>query len=56
MLKLVGTDNANHEIELTLVDKNDRPTKLLMGLAAAELALDCLIAYAVYNLLKGRKG
>lgn len=54
MLKLVGTDAAAQVVELPLLDDQNRPTALLIGLAAAELAFDCLIAFALYNLFKKR--
>ncbi|MBQ9021377.1 MAG: hypothetical protein IJ113_05130 [Eggerthellaceae bacterium] len=52
MLKLVGTDAANQAVEFSLFDDNNRPTALFLGLVAAELALDCLVAFAAYKLIK----
>lgn len=54
MLKLIGTDAANQAVEFSLLDDNNKPTPLFVGLVIAELALDCLIAFGIYNLLKGR--
>ena len=43
-------------VELVLLDERGRPTAALLGLAALELALDCLIGYAVYTLFKNVRG
>lgn len=55
MLKLVGTDAASSQVEFLLADENNRPTKLLIGLALVELTFDCLVAYGIYKLLKLKK-
>ena len=53
MIKIVGTDAASkNSVELALTDDKDRPTKLLLGLVALELALDCLVGYAAYRFFK----
>ena len=54
MLKIVGTDKRGSALdELVLIDDNDRPTKLLLGLAALELACDitlaCILARTVFK-------
>lgn len=45
MLKLVGTErDGSVADELVLIDDNDRPSKVLIGLVALELAFDCALA------------
>lgn len=46
MLKLVGTEDDGTTIadELVLLDKKDRPTPVLLGLIALELAFDITLA------------
>ena len=39
------------QIELTLIREN-KPTALFAALAAAEIALDILIAYAAYRIMR----
>ena len=54
MLKLVGTEaNGTVADELVLIDDKDRPTKVLIGLAALELVCDitlaCILAHTVFK-------
>ena len=54
MLKLVGTEaNGTVADELVLLDNRDRPTKLLLGLCALEIAFDltlaCILARTVFR-------
>ena len=56
MLKLVGTHkDGTVADERILLDANDRPTALLLGLAALELALEVTLAVVLAKtVLKGR--
>jgi hypothetical protein len=54
MLKLVGTEaDGSIADEVILINDKDRPTKLLIGLAALELAFDitlaCILARTVFK-------
>ena len=54
MLKLVGTDrDGSVADELVLIGDNDKPTCVLLGLAALELAFDvalaCVLARTVFK-------
>ena len=53
MINLVATDAAgNANASLTLVNENNRPTPLLVGLVLLELTLDCLVGYAAYRFFR----
>jgi len=54
MLKIVGTHkDGSIADEKVLIDENDMPTKLLVGLALIELACDitlaCILAKTVFK-------
>ena len=54
MLKLVGTEaDGSVADELVLLNDNDRPTMVLIGLCALELAFDialaCILAKTVFK-------
>lgn len=56
MLELVGTENGHVEDRLVLIDDNDKPTKALIALAAAELAFDLIVAtFLAKRIAKRRK-
>lgn len=55
MIKIIGTNPQDDaQAELVLLDEANRPTPLLLGLAALELAVDCLVAYGFYRLFNSR--
>lgn len=62
MLKLTYDQPAKQEDEvatttsLTLLDENDRPTPLFVGLVALELLADALIAHVIYKAGKKLRG
>lgn len=45
-------ENQGVKMELTLIDEKGRPTPLLIGLCAAELAIDACIGIAAFRLMK----
>ena len=53
MLKILASDIADSApTELVLLDGKNRPTPLLLGLAALEITFDILVAYTAYRLMK----
>lgn len=59
MLKLAYEDKNGNKVDgiedMVLLDANDRPTKLLLGLVAAELLFDAAMGFIAFRLFC-RKG
>ena len=55
MLELVGTENGHVEDRLVLIDDDNKPTKALIALAAAELAFDLIVATLIAKHITKRR-
>ena len=55
MLKLVGyAEDEGQTYEVTLMDENDRPTRLMIVTGLIELAIDICLGYAAYCFFRNR--